>query len=79
MKAKARKLGTAPPVALILNQDGSITMVDGSKVEVYLRSVLKRWKELGHPIDGPLEVSLLPRDTMHQLETEALLYRSRGA
>ena len=79
MKAKARKLGTAPPVALLLNEDGSITMVDGSKMEVYLRSVIKRWKSMGHSIDGPLEVSILPRDVLHQLETEAFLYRIQGA
>jgi hypothetical protein len=77
MKAINRKIGDPPPHALMLNADGSFSMVDGSNPMEYIQSFMEIWTAKG--IVFPLEVSIIPRESVHQLETESILYRAMGA
>lgn len=77
MKAITRKIGEPPPRALLLNADGSFSMVDGSDPMEYILSFMEIWKAWG--VVFPLEVSIIPRESVHKLETESILYRAMGA
>lgn len=74
MIASKRKLGEPVPVSLVLNDQGVLSMADGSSLEGYLQSVMAVWGE-----SGQLLVSILPRDIAVEMETEVLISRSRGA
>ena len=74
MIARKRKLGEPVPVSLLLNDQGVLSMADGSDLQAYLKSVMAVWGQ-----SGQLLVSILPRDEAMELETEVNLYRSHGA
>lgn len=74
MTASKRKLGEPVPVSLLLNDQGVLSMADGSDLQVYLQSVMGMWGK-----SGVLLVTMLPRDIAVELETEVLISRSRGA
>ncbi len=74
MTASKRKLGEPVPITLVLNNKGILYMANGSDLQAYLKSVMEVWGK-----SDDLLVSIMPRNTLMDLETDALLFRSLGA
>jgi hypothetical protein len=72
--ASKRKLGEPVPITLVLNNKGILYMANGSDLQAYLKSVMEVWGK-----SDDLLVSIMPRNTLMDLETDALLFRSLGA
>jgi hypothetical protein len=69
-----RKLGDPIPPRLILTPQGTLKMVDGSDPADYLKAVRRMWK-----VRGNVEICVIRRVAMEDMERDAFLYRNRGA
>lgn len=77
-KITPRKLGDKITERIILDEDGSLVMKDGSSLESYLKMAHLMFS-YGLKGTGPIPVCVIALSSLESLERDALLHRSRGA